>query len=135
MSNEFLCRGKRVDTHRWVDGYYVKLLVNAVEKAYLHLIIGKNDGEYNSVNVETVGRCTGLVNKNGLTIFEGDILRHDGGTIHEVVFEQRNGNAYFGWTISEIETWHFDAEILHQLQVIGNIHDNPELMGGTENEH
>lgn len=55
-------------------------------------------------------------------------MRHDRGTLHEVVFEQRNGRAYFGWKISELETWDFDLDFLRQLEVIGNIHDNPELI-------
>nr|DAV36529.1 MAG TPA: YopX protein [Caudoviricetes sp.] len=127
MNTEFLCRGKRVDTHRWVDGYYVKLLVNAVEKAYLHLIIGKNDGEYNSVDVETVGRCTGLVDKNGLTIFEGDIVENIDG-IYVVKYCK---------SLTRFALVHdgmLSGRLVSFGTVIGNIHDNPELMGGTEND-
>lgn len=64
----------------------------------------------------------------GYYVFEGDILKHQSGTLHEIVFEQRNGKAYFGWKISEIDTWDFDLELLRQLEVVGNIHDNPELL-------
>lgn len=124
MNEKFLSRGKRKDTKIWVEGYYF-------EHNGDYAIVDLND-RYNGVIPETVGRYTCLTDKNGTKIFEGDILRHDRGTLHEVVFEQRNGRAYFGWKISELETWDFDLDFLRQLEVIGNIHDNPELIGGTE---
>lgn len=83
---------------------------------------------------ETVGMFTGLTDKNGTKIFEGDIVRY-GDTIHEVVFEQRNGTAYFGLVYSESETLplgHYQD--LRQIDVIGNIYDNPELLEGGEED-
>ena len=73
---------------------------------------------------------------NGTKIFEGDIVAYETNTnratnkeIHEVVFETRGGNAYFGIKISDIETWPFCLEVPAKLmKVIGNIQDNPELL-------
>ena len=83
---------------------------------------------------ETVGQFTGLIDKNGKKIFEGDIVRY-GDTIHEVVFEQRNGTAYFGLVYSEAETLPFGHyQDLRQIEVIGNIYDNPELLEDSEED-
>ncbi len=120
---EILFRGKCLYNGKWYEG------ADVMHKTVRGELCLANVGEdWIAVIPETFGEYTGLTDKNGVKIFVGDILKHDSGTIHEVVFEQRNGKAYFGWVISEIETWHFDTEFLHQLQVIGNVHDNPELL-------
>lgn len=82
------------------------------------------------VYADTVGQYTGLTDKNGTKIFEGDIVKY-GDTVHNVVFEQRNGTAYFGLVYSTLETLSFGYyQDLKQIEVIGNIYDNPELVGG-----
>lgn len=80
------------------------------------------------VDRDTVGQYTGLTDNKGEKIFEGDIVKY-GDTIHQVVFEQRNGTAYYGLVYSPIETLPFGHyQDLKQIEVIGNIHDNPELL-------
>lgn len=133
MEREILSRGKRLDNGKWVYGWYckypfgawpLKVCIIPAEQAE------KGCFEHVEVDPSTVGQYTGLTDKNGVKIFEGDILKH-GRTLHEAVFENRNGHAYFGWRVTADETWDFDSSFLRQLEVIGNIHDNPELLEVT----
>lgn len=123
-----LWRGKHgdVDSSEWLVGYLIKMRENFC------LQDPQCENNVAEVDPSTLGECTGLTDKNGKLIFEGDILRHNSGTLHEVVFEQRNGKAYFGWLIDKVETWQFDWDFLRQLEVISNIHDNPELLKGEQ---
>ena len=86
------------------------------------------------IDADTVGQYTGLTDKNGTKIFEGDIVKY-GDTVHNVVFEQKNGTAYFGLVYSTLETLSFGYyQDLKQIEVIGNIYDNPELLKGENND-
>lgn len=79
------------------------------------------------VFADTVGQFTGMTDKNGTKIFEGDILRS--ANIFVVGFEDGSFVLRFGEDGSEYAHDHF----LDEMLVIGNIHDNPELLekGGT----
>lgn len=127
---EILFRGKRVDNNEWVYGFLSKSRGN---NHFLSLCI---DHEENGVMLssivepETIGQYTGLTDKNGKKIFEGDIVRYNGEK-HIVVFETRGETGYFGIKIDHIETWGFCLSVPAKLmEVIGNIYDNPELAEG-----
>lgn len=136
MTREILFRGKRMDNGEWTYGYYCP-------KPYSHFPCEATifpsetidrDWHGERVDPDTVGQFIGLCDKNGVRIFEGDIVRY-GDTIHSVVFEQRNGTAYFGLIYSPFETLPFGHyQDLKQIEVLGNIHDNPELLEVGENE-
>jgi uncharacterized phage protein (TIGR01671 family) len=126
---EYLFRGKMIANGNWSEG---NLLVTEEGCGITPSIIVS--GSYVAVDPETVGQYTGLTDKNGTKIFEGDIVKY-GDTVHNVVFEQRNGTAYFGLVYSTLETLSFGYyQDLKQIEVIGNIYDNPELVGGEEND-
>ncbi len=95
------------------------------------------------VERETVGQYTGLTDKNGMKIFEGDIIaipfEEDRSPWEENCTYYENGKVYFdekrfGWYVAfnddEISLWEYDE---CGVEVIGNIHDNPELLGGADN--
>jgi uncharacterized phage protein (TIGR01671 family) len=84
------------------------------------------------ISPKTLGQCTGLRDKNGTLIFEGDILCYEG--IPPVKVEYRNGT----WYAHDVELYDFVVLIPQHAKrlcgkeitpnIIGNIHDNPELL-------
>lgn len=126
---EILFRGKRIDNGKWVQGYLYRLS----EKLNPFILLKSEKGASYEVEAKTVGQYTGLTDKNGTKIFEGDIVKY-GDTVHNVVFEQRNGTAYFGLVYSTLETLSFGYyQDLKQIEVIGNIYDNPGWVGDENN--
>lgn len=131
------------------DGFvYGSLIVNhdkyficvGVAGVMINSLINNATATLIEVIPETVGEYTNLTDKNGKKIFEGDIVAYCTSTnratnkeFHEVVFETRGESGYFGIKISNIETWGFCMEMPAKLMgIIGNIHDNPELLDATK---
>ena len=144
---EILFRGKRTDNGEWVYGYVgIAFTIDENKKVKSRHFTALDCLGWSSqvlVSDETIGQYTGLCDKNGVRIFEGDIVLYGTNTnraknkeTHEVVFETRGGSGYFGIRISEIETWKFCLEVPAKLmEVIGNIHDKTELLkGGADND-
>lgn len=127
---EILFRGKRKDNGEWVYGNSV-LFFKETTKIYGELV------QWREIEVipETVGQFTGLTDKNGKKIFEGDIVKGDLGLgygdneKHIAYIEyQEDGMSFCLVEILE-EDFGKCAEISDDLEVIGNIYDNPELLG------
>lgn len=142
MNREILFRGKR-GNGRWVYG---SLVVSENIKPAIYYEEGKGlvkrlDWCY--VKPDTIGQYTGLKDKNGVKIFEGDIIKTPRGSIGEVVFgraeeecthrehRRKITDVYttYGWVFKRADgfTIAIDDEIL-QGELIGNVTDNPELM-------
>lgn len=174
---EILFRGKRIDNEEWVFG---SLLIDGeahkpASKENLsfskHYIVPEtdveniqtrfNDGAFylNTIAYhiipETIGQFTGLNDKNGKKIFEGDIIQYSieedqAVFVSDVKFGEFNpdGGALLNTNVG------FYVELVDQegkrtymrkdigywvkfrgVEIIGNIHDNPELLGRTEDEN
>ena len=133
MSREILFRGKRTDNCEWVYGNYC--YAELIDKSgYEDLIIEQPaDGETRRVIPETVGQYTGLTDKNGKKIFEGDIVKFtddDGDYSNYEVYFDNNLMAFMTKEllcggIGDMSKWEKWREM---YEVIGNIHDNPELL-------
>lgn len=130
---EILFRGKRIDNEQWKEGYC--LCLHSDED--MHIIVDSN-GEYHRVSPETVGQYTGLTDKNGRKIFEGDIvyLYGDKGTLTEFVNYKalilflHGGFCAIDGTQDDYGVCRFDFTSTLNCEVIGNKFDDPELLGG-----
>lgn len=129
MNREILFRGKRVDDGEFVISDSLMQVKGQNPRLWVEF-----DG-WVEVLPKTVGQFTGLTDKNGKKIFEGDIVRyetiaHNGYEgIYKVVFEDRNGCGYFGIAYSDIETCVFCYSTpASQMEIIGNLYDNPKLL-------
>lgn len=122
---DILFRGKRVDNGRWIHGDYVGgyfICDDLEDTEYVGFV---------EINPETVGQYTGLTDKNGKKIFEGDILQFEAyGHLYTGFVEY--GNAEFGVDCKTASPFLSTAVVRHDAVVIGNIHDNPELLGGAD---
>lgn len=108
---EIKFRGKRVDNGEWVYGSLIQRI------GYTEIF----DDVFTWVIVpETIGQYTGLKDKNDTEIYEGDVVRA-GGSITEVSF-------FRGCFYTVIHNSNYRLSGWKTLEVIGNIHDNPELL-------
>ena len=145
---EVLFRG-RCKGGPWLSG---SLLVYG--DGYSEICVPDGEDALNKFRVdpETVGQYTGLTDQNGKKIFEGDIIKYepedpamfvgvvkfgeyspDGGALHAT-----NIGFYVEWLEHDGKRPYLRKDLgfwakFRKIEIIGNIHDNPELLGGAEN--
>lgn len=155
MNREILFRAKKVDGGEWVEGYIIK----KHGTYFLYDVKNSDTCRQNSYLIEedTICQYTGLTDKNGKKIWENDILMCNGNPddlvkavfgefcVIDTITEQAVDTA-IGWhyeviptdAISRCEPFCYPMPLNHQyvkiceMKVIGNIFDNPELLGGTK---
>ena len=143
---DYLFKAKRKDNGEWVEGFYLHHRESLTDKGDHYIVVALGFGfDWYSVDPDTIGQYTGLKDKNGKRIFEGDIVHYlyEPGAgywnsdQHSVIEWKSTGffmrgimgtNKYAcstGWLVS---TPHGDGKC---FEVIGNIYDNPELAEGV----
>lgn len=142
---EILFRGKDLYTGEWVEGWF-EMYPFGRWPARASIIPSEKVKEeyYTHVEVDpsTVGQYTGLLDKNGKRIFEGDIVAFEDAVAdyegyHDNVFVNHGAvsiSPYGGVSFSNRETVEmddlYDKDDSIDAEVIGTIHDNPELLKG-----
>ena len=133
-----LFRGKRVDNGEWVEGNLVDCPQNFRCKRIVNfgcLSAGVITRWEQDVIPETVGECTGLKDKNGKLIFEGDIVDcWSEGVQAKGIIQRRVDGLWFiypAWQKRIIWSLRPNRNGETTVKIIGNIHDNPELMEGA----
>ena len=133
---EVLVHGKRADNGEWIEGdllqikYYNKPIIECkimpqtpVSSAY-------------PVLSETIGQFTGLTDKNGVRIFEGDICRFkrfNDVQVGKIIFNETTASFVMKYqsivgAYGEKATHKMLLSVCDDIEIIGNIHDNPELL-------
>lgn len=142
MKREILFRGQRSDKKQWVEGDLIHGVGLRKGKMYilpLHANLASLEGcdplDGYSVIPETIGQFTGLTDKNGTKIFEGDIVKTK---IERMEFTTTVvwGEKSKGWSIkcdrTGREKWgkikYYSLPFSHNIEVAGNLFDNSELL-------
>lgn len=151
MAREILFKAKRIDNGEWVEGYYVykkyfRITKEGVPKyeGYKHFIHNDMYG-FMLVDESTICQYTGLTDNNGNKIWENDIVKyHFGEEVAPIRFGEYQScfdsakTAHIGFYVD----WNNNKALRKDLgywvnmidcNVIGNIFDNPELLGGADN--
>lgn len=130
MSRQILFRGKRIDNGEWIEGYYAKSGGCFVLKDN-----GLTYGGFEMFEVvpETVCQYTGLTDRNGRKIFDGDVIQFEKKK-YSVVWNDRIAS-FVAKPFEEGRSWPcMNVGTMKAAEVIGNVFDNPELMEKPESE-
>lgn len=143
MTRKIKFRGKTINGE-WVKGAYFAMRHDDERKHTHHFIIPDGtpipkDKQIGDIQVEvrdfTIGQFTGLHDKNGKEIYEGDIIAVNGmqigyivggvrGYCYDVIYTPEKSNGEKAWPLYSVVT----RDYPNKCEVIGNIYDNPELL-------
>ena len=141
---EILSRGKRLADGEWIEGFYVRIydskgnVSHRIYPGYAESDCGEFYPEWFEVDPDTIGQYIGRCDKNGKNIFEGDILRRysdyceayfSEGVVNYGKFNCGCCDGVYGWYLEGGDIRNLDVDAAHMdIEICGNIHDNPELL-------
>ena len=136
MEDRYLFKAKRLDNGEWVKGALVYDDMDRLYRIIIELDYSTGTciaaGKAPRVDASTTCQCTGLKDKNGKLIWENDIVKDEKGNFYKVSWQ--NNYYKFSWIcvkseIFEVDVkWDLYAMRSFEIEVIGNIFDNPELL-------
>jgi len=137
MQDRYLFRGKRLDNEEWVEGFYWRIQNDdSSYDEYILLDITCHISNLTQtrfkIDPSTVGQCTGLRDKNGRLIFEGDIFLAGYYKWKCKVVRDEKCARFIGLTndkdVKIVYVEMVDKHDISAVEVVGNIFDNPELL-------
>lgn len=143
MEDRYLFKAKRLDDGEWVQGNLIQscdatdgwesIIIPVKNSNMFTKHIGHGYGNlgfenWYRVNPSTICQCTGLKDKNGKLIWENDIVEYRDCTIERYVVAYENDKACFEYQQYGCSIMNFDEMSSVEVEVIGNIFDNPELL-------
>lgn len=147
MEDRYLFKAKRLDNGEWVQGNLIQscdatdgwesIIIPVKNSNMFTKHIGHGYGNlgfenWYRVNPSTICQCTGLKDKNGKLIWENDIVKDKNGNLYKAFWQD---NYYqFSWICIKSNSlpvgakWDFYSIKSFEIEVIGNVFDNPELL-------
>jgi uncharacterized phage protein (TIGR01671 family) len=140
MQREIKFRGLRTDGKGWVYGYYYATRKGTDDPLDIHIIVqddGSNSWRH-EVLPESVGQWLGLTDKNGAEVYEGDILEVEGGMeicTTQIYWDDELCGFFDKRNLDGDSFTHYEGDLtwVEDHLIIGNIHQNPELIGKEAN--
>ena len=127
---EILFRGKRVGFNEWIEGYYFQRKNNECVEGFVAAQMSECAAEFKPVYPETVGQYTGLTDKNGKKIFEGDIVRETITSYYQpigkIYYDAKNCQWRIEYVNNIVSVGHIGDGRIYEL--LGNIYDTPMLL-------
>lgn len=148
MAREILFKGKRIDNGEWVEGSLLQTTAVSLKSFIVPSACYTFDkwdwAEWLNVDTDTICQWTGLLDKNGNKIWENDVVSTIvGNAIVIYVTERKCDNRYnTGFIVrfaDEVSNKNYRHDLVYWIrhdtkcEVIGNIFDNKELLGGADN--
>lgn len=147
MEDRYLFKAKRLDNGEWVQGNLIQscdatdgwesIIIPVKNSNMFTKHIGHGYGNlgfenWYRVNPSTICQCTGLKDKNGKLIWENDIVSYCDCTKEDYVIAWEQNKACFEYQEYSCSMMNFDELSGCEVEVIGNIFDNPELLESEE---
>jgi len=139
MKRQIKFRGKIKDKNsllfnQWIYGYFFKFSSRYVISD--NFDIGYEwTKDFCNVDENTVGQFTGLKDKNGVEIYEGDVIESIGYVkpyLQDIKYNEKLGGYYINFCYTEDIKYVNLGEKIKWIEVVGNIYDNPELLESEE---
>ena len=129
---EILFRGKTTHSKKWIYGNYIQETLGDSIYSKVEDILENIDSGSRYIIPETLGQYTGIKDKNGTKIFEGDICEHIDRDNYPRPFAVEWIEDYACFVFVDkgdyFRNYYFQKKHMENIQVIGNIYDNPELI-------